>query len=55
MVGQVFARLFATEAQKYKMCDMSKGLANTLWPARKYTKNIYIGLMCPVIVCYKAG
>jgi hypothetical protein len=26
-------------SQKYKMGDISKGVANTLLPARKYTKN----------------
>jgi hypothetical protein len=43
------ARLLATAAlslgsnpdicQKYKMGDISKGVANTFYPAKKYTKN----------------
>jgi hypothetical protein len=47
-VAKLVARLLATASldpdtsQKYKMDDENKGVANTLEPAKKYTKKEYM-------------
>ncbi len=39
-------------SQKYKMGDISKGVANTLWPSKKYTEKRICSSPLPPFVSY---
>jgi hypothetical protein len=43
VVAKLVTRFLATTAQKYKMGDISKGVANTLLPTKKiYEKRLVV-------------